>query len=83
MPEVDFVAADEDGIFPVEVKYQEKIGKEDYKNLVKLAQIIHTRKAFLITKYLLREETISGIKVISLPISLLEEYYEDILFLSL
>jgi len=71
--EVDFVVKNEKGVFPVEVKYQERINPADYKNLLKLAGILRTQQAFLVTKNVLKEELMGGIKLYQIPACLLEE----------
>jgi predicted AAA+ superfamily ATPase len=71
--EVDFVLKDiNDEVFPVEVKYQPKILEKDYRNLIKLAKKMGSKKAICVTKDLQAEKTIFGVKTFFIPAVLLE-----------
>lgn len=71
--EVDFLTTSGVRAFPVEVKYQEKIEKDDYKNLLKLASCLGSKRAYLISKQLLITEKKAGILVKTIPACLFEE----------
>lgn len=71
--EVDFLARSKAGIFPIEVKYQEKINNEDYKNLLKLAISLRSKKTYLISKNLLKTEKKAGVLIKTIPACLAEE----------
>jgi len=72
--EVDFLIKSRNGVIPIEVKYQEKVEGEDYKNLVKLATDRGSERAYLISKNLLKMEKRGGLLIKTIPACLFEEH---------
>lgn len=71
--EVDFVIKINNLLVPVEVKYQEKIQDQDYKNLVVLAKILKSKEAYLISKNLLKTKRVDNIVIKIIPACLIEQ----------
>jgi len=76
--EVDFITRTPRSLLPIEVKYQETIGRRDYKNIMKLARALSLSEVLLISKNTLANESVEGVKVHTLPAPLLESYLADI-----
>lgn len=48
--EVDFIVKDDNSVIPVEVKYQNKIRKDDYYGLIDFKKVSGAKQALLVTK---------------------------------
>ncbi|MGH2613006.1 MAG: ATP-binding protein [Rhabdochlamydiaceae bacterium] len=64
--EVDFVIKEEDSVIPIELKYQNKIHKEDYYGLIDFKKASGEKKALLITK----DDLSVGTEATNIPLSL-------------
>lgn len=64
--EVDFVIKEENSVIPVEIKYQNKIKKEDYYGLIDFKKVSGEKEALLITK----DELSVGTEATNIPIVL-------------
>jgi len=71
--EVDFLLTSENILLPLEVKYQNNLEKHDYTNIIKLSQKLKLNRAFIVSKNVLAENNLEGIKIRTVPASLLEE----------
>ena len=71
--EVDFLVNLEKEAVPVEVKYREKIAKEDYQSLCRLAEIQKSKRVYFVSKNLLKEEKSGGIVIRTIPACLFAE----------
>jgi predicted AAA+ superfamily ATPase len=71
--EVDFLVNLKKEAIPVEVKYREKIAKEDYRSLCRLAEIQKSKRVYFVSKSLLKEEKSGGITICTIPACLFAE----------
>jgi len=69
--EVDFIVGNEEEMYPMEVKFQEKARDEDYKNLLSLMEKRGYQKAFLLTKNHWGEKKIKGKTIYLRPVFLI------------
>lgn len=65
--EVDLVLAQQENIFPIEVKCRESIRPEDLKGVMKFLEVYQQSKGFLITKDILEEKTLSEKNIFCIP----------------
>lgn len=65
--EVDIIIEEEKKIIPLEVKFKEKIDKEDYKGLFAFMTHEKIQKGIIVTKNLLASKKILGKEILHLP----------------
>ncbi len=65
--EVDLVLDEEEGVMPIEVKYQSNIGASDVKGLVKFLHMFKEKCGIMVTKDLFEERAMQGMTIRHIP----------------